>query len=594
MHNSIILKNENHTVELSLTNEVSKYDKVHKIVYQDLDYELLVNFSEFDELDIVQAEILLNNCDSMWNEYTIKEDSGMTIEFTSQKGFNLLFGLAQLNLVLTLSDGTEKIMFSEFLSIAVKDYNKETQDSLGEMVNYILKKQSNFLYRNQYSIGKEKRSQYQNPKITKEMGLIDRILYTYSVSFSYFKSGLKYSMESSVKIDNFEKLTRINPQTINYIVSHPEQLQQVNYSTGIYIQGYSFQPRKTLVSTVYENSNIYENRVIIGFLKYIKTYLQMKYTLAQQILNENSYGIGNKTELKKGYILSEDIINSYITADLKIYMSELREKLKEVKKIYMQYKTVFVCEEENINRAPKSTNIFQNVHYYRNIFIEMSGWFTFGEYDLSEEKKILNFITADQIYEYYCLLSIFEALNELGYSEDISKRKSYKYDLKSIHYKESSEDNTFVFSNGDSEIFVYSQPVIYSKKSNTTNGITLFRTDRSYFRPDFVIKYVSNTNATNYAILDAKWRRDKTIDFKDMVYKYVYSISDLSDDNGKRFMWILKGKKDYGKSQICRHHNSQLSKIKGNNFINSTGIVEVTPESGIKDLINILSIFLMQ
>ncbi|MDO4925913.1 MAG: nuclease domain-containing protein [Turicibacter sp.] len=594
MQNSIILKNNQHTLELNLTGAVSKHEKIHEIVYQDLDYELVLNLAELAESDIIQAEVLLNNCDSLWKEYIIKGHDITTIEFTNQKGFSLLFGLAQFSVILTFSDGTEKIMFSEFLSVAVNDYNREVQDSLGEMINVILQKQSIFLYKNQFIIDREKKSLYQNPKLNKEMNLIDRILYTYTMNFPYFKSGLKYRMESSAKIDNFEKLTRINPQTINYIVSHPEQLQQVNYKTGIYIQGYNFQPRKTLVSTGYEDSNIYENRVIIGFLKYIKVYLQMKCALAQEILNENSYGIEKKTNLKKGYILSEEIIKSYITANLNIYISELEEKLKEIKKIYMQYKRVFTCEEESINRVPKATTIFQNVHYYRNIFIEINGWFSFGEYDLSEEKRILNFVTADQIYEYYCLLSIFESLNELGYSEDISKRRSYKYELNSKYFKDTSEDNTFVFSNGDTEIFVYSQPVIYSQNSNTTNGITLFRTDRSYFRPDFVIKYVTHKNVSNYAILDAKWRREKTIDFKDMVYKYVYSISDVSDNNGKKFMWILKGKSDVEKSKIYRHQNGALSKTKGREFMNTTGIVEVTPRSGIRNLTDILSIFLMQ
>ena len=257
MHNSIILKNNQHTLELSLTDTASKYEKIHEIVYQDLDYELVINLPELAKSDIVQVEVLLNNCDSQWNEYIIKGHDITTIEFTNQKGFSLLFGLAQISVIVTFSNDTEQIMFSQFLSVAVNEYNREIQDSLGRMINDILHKQSIFLYKNQFITGRERKSLYQNPKISKEMDLIDRILYTYTVNFPYFKSGLKYRMESSIKIDNFEKLTRINPQTINYIVSHPEQLQQVNYTTGIYIQGYNFQPKKTLVSTGYEDINIY-------------------------------------------------------------------------------------------------------------------------------------------------------------------------------------------------------------------------------------------------------------------------------------------------------------------------------------------------
>ena len=59
-------------------------------------------------------------------------------------------------------------------------------------------------------------------------------------------------------------------------------------------------------------------------------------------------------------------------------------------------------------------------------------------------------------------------------------------------------------------------------------------------------------------------------------------------------MWILKGKSDFEKPKINRHQNSPLSRTKGREFVNTTGIVEVTPRSGVRHLTDILSIFLMQ
>ncbi len=585
----MILRSDEHTLELNLRNEIGpKYKKNQEIVYQDLEYELILNFPP-DE--IIEVSILVNNDDSVWREYFVTQSESTRIEFTKQKGFNLLFGMAQFCVLLTLSNGTEKIMFSETLSVAVKEYNKEIQDSLNEMISDILRKQSDFLYRGKIITDRDRKI-YKNSRINKELNLLDRILYTYAINFPYFKSGLRYRMESTVKIDDFDRLSSLNPQTINYIVSHPEQLQRVNYKTGIYIQGYNFQPKKTLISTVYENSNIYENRVIIGFLSYLKTYLKMKKTTIQEILSNTNTIIDSKINLKAGYILSDEMINLFITTDLEKYFCELETKLKETQKIYMQYRRIFNCEEELITTVPKATTVFQNVHYYRNIFSEINGWFSMDEYNLSEERKILSFVTADQIYEYYCLLSIFESLNELGYEEDINKRHSYGYKLDSKYFKETLEDNTFTFSNGENKVIVYSQPVIYSKHSDTTNGITLFRTDGSYFRPDFVIKYTTNGEVYNYAILDAKWRQRKTIDFKEMVYKYVYSIADCSEISGRRFMWVLQGKSDSPKSHFYRHYKGQISKTQGRIFENTTGIVEVTPKSGIRNLTDILSVFL--
>lgn len=591
MQTTMILRSDEHTLELNLGNEiVSKYKKIQEIVYQDLEYELILNLPP-DE--IIEVSVLVNNDDSAWQEYIVMHSDSTRIEFTKKMGFNLLFGMAQFFVLLTLSDGTEKLMFSETLSVAVRENKKGIQDSLSEMISDILRKQSDFLYRGKI-ISDSGRRLYKNSKINKEMDLLDRILYTYKINFPYFKSGLRYRMESATKIDNFERMSSLNPQTINYIVSHPEQLQQVKYKTGIYIQGYNFQPKKTLVSTVYENSNIYENRVIIGFLSYLKTYLTTKKTLAQQILAHSNTIIESKTTLKPGYILSDEMINLFITTDLEKYICEVETKLKETQKVYIQYRRIFNCEEEPITKVPQATTIFQNVHYYRSIFSQINGWFSMGEYDLSEERKILSFVTADQIYEYYCLLSIFESLNELGYTEDINKRHSYEYKLASKYFKEILEDNTFTFFNGENKVIIYSQPVIYSRYSDTTNGITLFRTDGSYYRPDFIIKYVTKDRGNHYAILDAKWRSHYTLDFKEMVYKYVYSIADDSGTSGRRFMWILKGKTDSAKPAIYRHNKGLISKNKGKVFENTTGIVEVTPKSGIRNLTDILSVFLTE
>ena len=112
----MILRSDEHTLELNLRNEIGpKYKKNQEIVYQDLEYELILNFPP-DE--IIEVSILVNN--DVWREYFVTQSESTRIEFTKQKGFNLLFGMAQFCVLLTLSNGTEKIMFSETLSVAVK------------------------------------------------------------------------------------------------------------------------------------------------------------------------------------------------------------------------------------------------------------------------------------------------------------------------------------------------------------------------------------------------------------------------------------------------------------------------------------------
>jgi hypothetical protein len=60
------------------------------------------------------------------------------------------------------------------------------------------------------------------------------------------------------------------------------------------------------------------------------------------------------------------------------------------------------------------------------------------------------------------------------------------------------------------------------------------------------------------------------------------------------FMWILQGKDEKYKinMDIYQHNSGYLSKHKGGKFVNSSGIVAVTPKYGNKDLKFVLEAFL--
>lgn len=591
MDNKIFLYAENEKVESGLTEKYNELEigKIAGVVYQDTVYQIVIKTKD---LDICSVRILLNNRESKWLECKIiKNNNTSCIVFDSQNGFLMLFGSAKFTVVFSYIDGSEKLLFSNNIGVAIKETDSDLQDSVEEMLNEILDKEYNFLQKKGYTRKFTKSRTYFNPRISLELDMIDNVLMAYSKNLPYFMRDLKFQINEVGKIDEFEKLKSIKANTIRHIAIHSEQFERVNYSTGIFAYGYNMQPKKTLVSMGKEKYDIYENEIILGFLKYILLYLHEKQKYIDKLLNEGKLdSIANDT-LKDGYVLSERIIRAYTERELNKYLTEIHNKFHMLDTMYMQYKRTLLCKEIQLKGKPKNTAIFQNVQHYRNIFIIINKWFNLGEYDFSNEKRILNFITADQIYEYYCMLMIFCSLIELGYDEDFQSRNSYQYDYIEKYYKVIEEDNTFYFKKDDGFIVLYCQPMIYSKFSDKTNGITLFRTDKSYWTPDFILKSINYNGKTKYAILDAKWRPRRNVDFKEMVFKYVYSISNLNNDAEKPFMWILQGKED-GESHVCFHNRGCISKKQGNKFVYESGIVKVTPKSGNEKLINILNVFL--
>ena len=596
MKSNIILQNNNDFINLNLSEEYDGLicNKFVGIVYQDKSYELVIEFDEVDEVDdeVVDVQVLLNNNEPQWKE-KVFDSINKTFRFSTHIGFCMLFGGAKFTVIFSFKDGSEKVFFSNSLGVAIKEEDMELQTSVEEMLNVILEKEHNLMHDKGYIQGAKRSRANLNPKINLEINLIENLIHTYSINLPYFMRDLKCRMDEVAKINDFEKLKNINSKTLHYIVAHPEQLQQVNYNTGICLNGMNVQPRKTLVSMGKEEYDIYENRIILGFLKYILLYLYNRYSYIIKLLaNKDSISFDNT--LMEGYILSENIIKKYAKRELESFASQLNEKIHNLDMLYMQYKRVFPCGEAKISGKPSSTAIFQNVNHYRNIFVLISRWFDLGEYNLSTERQILNFVTADQIYEYFCLLNIIEGLIELGYKEDVVRRTVYQYNVKREYYKRPNDDNTFYFKKENDTVTFYIQPVLYSNFNTKSNGISLFRTDSGFWMPDFILKHVDKNGIASYAILDAKWRKRRNVEFEKMVFKYIYSVSDSVNGNGEMFMWILQGKDEKYKinMDIYQHNSGYLSKHKGGKFVNSSGIVAVTPKYGNKDLKFVLEAFL--
>ena len=249
--------------------------------------------------------------------------------------------------------------------------------------------------------------------------------------------------------------------------------------------------------------------------------------------------------------------------------------------------------------VPKPTPIFLEINHYRNIYEAFRIWYSFGDFDIPKKNVLLHVSSADVIYEYYCLLNIYESLFELGYKEEKEKRKLHKYSISDPRYVNTSDDNTYYFINNQSSVVLYFQPVIYSGDSNTKNDIELFRTDGKYYTPDFVIKHIDAKNVVSYGIFDAKWRNRNVLlkqetagGLRDTVYKYYHSIRSSTSLLPCKFLWLLEGKDDPVYIRSYTHNNGSFSRKQDDDFRYSTGIVRVTPKSGVYEMTQVLSKFL--
>ena len=178
------------------------------------------------------------------------------------------FGLVKIEVVI---DGCSYVTDNISLMMNKNSVNQ----GLIHMIDYIYDNCDDYLYEehknSKISTGIKPNT---NISLDSKLSMLEDIYNTYVNIYQV----LRYSPQSKLinldKIGNFQELQNIQANTIRYISTHPEELRPVNYNSGIVVDGQYYQPNKTLVKSVTYSYDIYENRVIVGFLQTIINELQ--------------------------------------------------------------------------------------------------------------------------------------------------------------------------------------------------------------------------------------------------------------------------------------------------------------------------------
>lgn len=566
------LKNNSNTIILPLTlkesDELIKdyFDKGNGgYIYNDYPYYLSVT----DELDNVAFvdKLFINN--------EIIDNRDFLSGRKAFYAFLECFGLVKIEVI---------INGESYITNNVKIVMKENaiSSNIVNMINYIYDNCDDFLYEehkhSKTSVGVMQNS---NVSIDTKLSLLKEIYDIYIKGYHILKYSAQKKLISVNKIGNFNELQSIRPDTINFIVNHPEELQTVNYNSGISANRQYYEPKKTLVQSSTYSCDIYENQVVVGFLKTIVQELEEIKLLVELHKSKNA-----SPYRRNGYIDSTYYIYSKNMKMLDSYMEVIIDWLNKIKKLYLEYKRILNVKKINVVTPPKYTNIFRRIMPYNVIFEKILKWFSCGNYDLSKSNLLLSFISISKLYEYFCLIKINRSFEKCGYS--LVSSFPFKY-TENRYYRNTIYNNTFKFSKDTINITVYYQPIIYGNLSmrEKPNGIGLFRntsisiTDPAalaildereakkggYYIPDFLIK-ISNNNNTNYHILDAKHSSPNNIKRYQLPYlafKYLFSISTLQNGNSVDSMCIICGKTAENSSEnlydIAKLMNIQVSPL---------------------------------
>lgn len=588
-------------VKLLLKKPVFKAQNVDTecVIYEDAAYTSEIYLSNFSE-KIVRVTLSLNGNEIGVSDEIVKQSDLMKcrIHFIDgNTGFNQPF-LLQCDLILLsveviLEDGKTLDFFTPFLLCVSK--NKEDSENIEEMVSELLKfdddKISKWVFskKNEDNIqnglleGTLRQKSYKS--IFSFIQLLNEIIQCYQKNYVYFKSMAKHSIASNIELKEYTKVRTFGVENFEWLSRNLEQLSVVENKSAILYNNQYYLPYKVMTEQKKLNYDIYENRVIVSFLKEIITDAErIQKELTTSVINEENIFQTLKCLSFQGYHSPIVTVKNFQIKHSKKILDSISNLIYSAKKILQAYLKILPCKVERLVCIPRKTKVFQEIKPYRFVFEMIVKWYQYGEVTMEKENILFQVKTMDKIFEYYCLIQLLKMLEEEGY-DILNENNSidfFEYESNDGKYENEREvANTYHLYKEDTSIVLYYQPVVCAE--GYMNGLSLYRTtsQKGYYTPDFIIKIMGNTE-TSYIILDAKYSSRENIRkfaLENCILKYGVQIEDSENERGVKMVWMLQGRVD-GTTSMYRYHISPNARM--NKQLKSYGIVSVNTKINIR------------
>lgn len=526
-------------------------------IFSDLSYELVLNHENIDKVQAVRVYINDVHEPSVYNKGKIYFPDRAT---NDKRIFLDCYGFVEISLTLVMEEGNEHTLSTDFLPVLVR--RGRLNNAVNSMVDYVYRNQETLLLNGEpkpRNMAGLKEDGYKS--LSAQVILAEEIASLYESSYGYFKANCRFRIDKVPSIDRLEHLQHVTPKTLEYITCHPEELRPVTSTSGVRIGGRVYQPEKTLSLRNVNSYDIYENRIVLGFLRKMIDEVELLKNGCAELVQQ----IPANEDYSPDYIYSSFFMLSETRKMLETKMRTLSLVYDKFVKLLGLYSQLLNIQTEQLVTSPRPTAIFLSVPQYNKIFVRIHQWFSFGIYDFAKENFMLSFIKISSLYESYLLAKMINYMTNRGYTLQEAKKHTYPATSQRWRYKNTRGSNTFLFTNQTKIIRLYYQPVIYTSDRRPANNIGLYRNNSipvfsgdnddnryggSYYAPDYLIE-VDENGTSKYLVLDAKFSDLLTVKryyIKDIVFKYLFSISPILSTDSVLGMCIIYGKCNEGDS----------------------------------------------
>ena len=444
-------------IELSEDNQFMDYIDRRVLLLEDYRYTVSIQCGE----EFESAELMIG--DSIFEMYYDEEQRRYIIN--DKLIFQGCYDLTRIMVVLSDFQQGEWLYFSSYLRVAS---SKQTVSKINEMLREVEEEYPeilNICFSKSYKEAGLKKNKKRT--IWNTITILDEIISMYNSNFSMFSNYCYSRVDNIDRIVDAHAMRNINQNSLSWMVTNPNNLlDNTRERKGVRIGKKYYLPQRMCIPVNERNTGTYENKVIMGFLKKLKLYLD-KVVLEFECEIEKANDIPE--EIIKKLPDTHDLTGRCIQVHYQI-IAQLKERREKIGEIYYSYQRILGYEEIIINNVPKLTNVFKQVKQYRVCYEYILKWFEEGEYSLETMDYIFKLKTLSKIFEYLCLLRLQDTLCQRGYQLVEAERVDYPAEEYPdiVHYTQDEHmnqiNNKYEFTNNKYRILLYYEPYLYCDK----------------------------------------------------------------------------------------------------------------------------------
>jgi len=405
--------------------------------------------------------------------------------------------------------------------------------------------------------------------------LMVRIISTYKENITLFKTQKNKVIRKEKKAVDSNLVRQIDGECIKWAISKPNNTYKKKSS--IYDEKYKF--RKMLSINTYEDSNTYENRIVVGFLKCLLQFMNQLSADLGRIIDSRRTNAVLGINVEEGYEIPTRAYYDLITNHYKKLSLMLCNLNNECSHVYNMYRKILGCEGDCVVTKPNYTHIFKHLIHYRRIFLHITEFFEIKRYDFRTNNMLVRVEKLSKIFEYYCLLKLLNSLETLGYKVIDSNR---------LYQSKINDYYMLADSIGEYSIELFYEPLIYSEPSKN-DKFNMYRAGRSnnYLSPDYVIALKNiRQDSVVYGVIDAKYSSVGTVrDYymSNCMEKYLHDIVVYNSDcNTPVFLDFFCATRDKNGQDLYDYHRNHRKYL--GDIVPSIHIINYSPKVFMKDL----------